>query len=92
MQWTLHPAEQHPVLYTLDVEVPVTSRANVVVPTVLQAGSVTIAEGPTIVWSNGKCNTNGTAGISTCTEGRDLRSVEFEMGSGTYGFVVTLQT
>ena len=91
VQWTA-PSQPHPVLYTLDVDVPAGSRATVVVPTVLQAASVTIAEGAAIVWADGKCNTNSTAGISRCVEGSDLRSVEFETGSGTYGFVVTLQT
>ena len=87
VEWTLHP-EPH-ILYTLNVEVPVTSRATVVVPTVLQSGSVTIEEGAAVVWAKGICNTSTTAGISTCMGGRDLASVEFELGSGSYAFVVS---
>ncbi len=75
-----------PGVITLDVTVPVSSDAQVVIPPEAQMTDVVIREGDRVVWENGRY-VSGDPGVKAGTQ--DGKKVVFHVGSGTYSFRLT---
>jgi alpha-L-rhamnosidase len=75
-----------PGVITLDVTVPVSSDAQVVVPPEAQMTDVVIREGDRVVWENGRY-VSGDPGVKAATQ--DGKKVVFQVGSGSYSFRLT---
>ena len=75
--------------YTITTTVPVGATAAVTVPTLgTSPATATISEGTSKVWSSGAF-VPGVPGVRAAAVGDDGASVIFEVGSGTYDFVVS---
>jgi len=75
-----------PGVITLEVNVPVNSDAQVVIPAESQMTEVVIREGDRVVWENGRY-VSGDPGIKAATQEGKL--VVFHVGSGNYSFRLT---
>jgi alpha-L-rhamnosidase len=72
--------------FTLDVTIPVSSDAKIVIPKDIDMTDVTIREADRVVWEKGHY-VPGAPGISGATAGRE--EFTFDVGSGRYSFKLT---
>lgn len=82
--WTHSPG-----MITLEVVIPVSSDAKIVIPKEEQMSEVAVYEGDRTVWEKGKY-VPGTPGITGASQGTD-GSITIEVGSGRYAFKLTGQ-
>jgi len=75
-----------PGLVALEVTVPVSSDAQIVIPAESQMTDVVIREGDRVVWENGRY-ISGDAGVKAATQ--EGRIFTFQVGSGNYSFRLT---
>lgn len=74
-------------LYTMVVTIPVGSTASVQIPTLEDASVVTIQENDVTIWTN-NAFVPGVAGITSGVAAPGNTGVNFQVGSGSYSFVV----